>query len=84
MFMHDGESTGFVASLRRSLWATMLETTSDDPVLADPIAAIAAMDKIVKTGDAARLRYFRPQDHGHFFSSTLYGIVEPDGRCNGK
>jgi len=71
-----------VGQFRRRIFAEHLRLAPDDPVLGDPMAAIAEFDRQADTG-TARVRHYYPEKRGdNWAEDRVYNLYEPDGRCH--
>jgi hypothetical protein len=71
----------YVGRLRRQLWAEFLQLSPDDPLLIDPIGAVAEFDRQAALGDRRVRRYWPHEVPDTWAMDQVYAIYEPEGRC---
>jgi len=71
----------FVKESRKKIWAEHLILNENDPILNDPIMAIAEWDKQGKEGNKRVRHYFPPNMSKTLLSDMFYQVYEVDGRC---
>jgi len=71
-----------VGKFRRQIWAEFLHLSEDDPKLVDPMAGIAELDRQAALGNLRVRKYYPRKAENSWLEDQVYGIYEPEGRCN--
>ncbi len=74
----------YVAELRRKEWAEHLQLKPDDPILDDPLTALAEWNRQADL-KTRRVQHYFPKDVGKTWISDIFDAVyEADGRCDNQ